>query len=194
MARPIVSDFTERIYQTLGPIVRRDEETGWVSLHVAESLGRIVDPTFQIIRDLPGRPGWSSVMDPTLAPASHLPWLAQFVGVSFDTVSVTEAQQRQRIEDREGWRRGRPAALIDAVSRTLTGAQQVTLQERYLNDAYRLRVVTFTDQTPDAAETLAAILRQKPAGLILTYDVVVSGSIDALAGTIDTLPGTIDTL
>lgn len=115
------------------------------------------------------------------------------VGVAF-VGTLTEVQQRQRIEDQEGRRRGTRAAIEAAAKKTLTGGQQVFIYEKWGGDAYTLRVVTYTAETPDPAATEAAIRRQKPAGIVLIYEVVTAGTIDALAGTVDSQPGTIDSL
>lgn len=193
MPRPVVSDTTEEIYAGLGPMTNGDEDTDWTLLLFVDSVGRLLHDVELLARDTEDVPGWSSILDPDAAPVVYLPWLAQFVGVSW-AATPTEANQRLRIANREGQARGTLAALIAAVQSTLDEPKQVTVDERYLDDAYRLRVVTYTSQTPDSDATLAAILRQKPAGIVLEYDVVDADSIDALVGTIDEQVGDIDDL
>jgi hypothetical protein len=82
---------------------------------------------------------------------------------------------RQRIASTDGFQRGTVAALRGAAQATLTGAKTVLLRERdhdpadTPNYAYYLTVTTYTSQTPNPAATLAALLAQKPGGIVLTY-------------------------
>ena len=193
MPRPIVTPTTEELYSGLAPVVRGDEETDWTALRFIESVGRLLDPVERLARDEGDRPGWAHTLMPDTAPVEYLEWLAQFVGVSWGT-PPTEADQRLRIQTKEGQRRGRPATLLAAIQATLTGTKSVLITERYQGSAWRLYVRTYTAETPDQAATLRAILRQKPGGIVLTYEVISADSIDALPGTIDSLPGTIDDL
>jgi hypothetical protein len=134
------------------------------------------------VRDQPEGPGWSLLMDVNRCPPEALGWLGQFVGVRIPT-GLTDAQQRQWIKDRRGFRRGTPAAMIAAVQDTLTGTKAVKMIERD-GDPYNLTLTTTTSETPDANRTLAAILSQKPAGITLNKTSVVTGTQtwDALKG------------
>ena len=58
---------------------------------------------------------------------------------------------------------------------TLVGTRQVSISERWNDNAYRLRVQVEVLETPDRAETRAAIEAVLPAGIILTF--VVEGVI-----------------
>lgn len=194
MARPVVTATTERLYTDLEPVMRGDgESTSWAGLKFVESLARRLDDVEVLARDVGETPGWAVVLQSATAPVNYLEWLAQFVGVSWGS-TPTEADRRARIAAREGQARGTKAAMESAIKSTLTEPKQVFITEKWGGDHYALRVVTFTAQTPSEPATRAAILRQKPAGLILTYDVVAAGSIDALVGTIDAQAGTIDNL
>lgn len=172
MPRPVVTDTTEEAYAAMRPLVQRDEENGWTGLHLVESIGRLLDPVEQLIRDSDLGPGWSAIVDVDRAPVEYLPWTGQIVGVRFKS-TLTEAQMRQRIRDQEGRKRGTPGAMLDAISDTLTGSKIILLEERYGGDAYHFRVSVYEAQTPDPAATEAALLRQKPAGL--TYDFILLG-------------------
>lgn len=178
MARPAVSPIAEDLYEALGAWAADDEAQDWALLKfcdvVASMVLEKVDDYFAERSD--ELPGWRRLLDPENAPAEVLPYLAQFAGVVLEP-ALTVAQQRQKIATPEGFLRGTPAALIEATKRTLTGAQDVVLLERYTGDAYQLAVRTQVDQTPDADATLAAILTQKPIGIVLDYAAIVGETL-----------------
>lgn len=136
---------------------------------------------FQLVEDWAsdtddGETGWSLLVDVDRCPVEALPWLGQFVGVKVDT-SLTEADQRQQIHDLANLRRGTIGALTSAPAPYLTGSKTVIFRERYdtantlVDSPGHLTVITYTSETPDSAKVLAALLAQKPAGLILHYNV-----------------------
>jgi hypothetical protein len=191
MARPVVSDTAERLYARLGPIVAEDEDYGWAFLHLVEAATRPLDEVEGLARDTEDGPGWSSLMDPDTAPEWALGWLAQFVGVSL-LGNLDVASQRLRISETGGFNRGKPSAIIAAAQQFLTGTKKVDLYERD-GSAYRLRLRTYAGETPaDTTQLHAAIMAQKPAGLVLVLEVQEGLTIDQLTGTIDGLAGTID--
>jgi hypothetical protein len=138
---------------------------------------------FQIVEDysrdqiINGKiaPGWSQLLDLDRAPAEALGWMGQFVGVPL-LQGLSDAAQRARIRAVGGWNRGTPASIIAAAQQYLTGAKTVILRERDpvaspVEPAYGLTVITYTSQTPNSAQVLAALQAQKPAGLLLNYQV-----------------------
>lgn len=81
------------------------------------------------------------------------------------------ARIREEIKHAEGLNRGTLQSLITAGKRNLTGQKQVLIRERD-GGPNLLTVVTFTSETPDAAITLKDLQGAKPAGLIMTHNVV----------------------
>jgi hypothetical protein len=75
--------------------------------------------------------------------------------------------------------------MTAAAKRTLTGDDPFILIIERNGSPYRIGAVTRTTQTPDPAVTLAALLSQKPAGLILTHTVSDDALIDEGTRTID---------
>jgi len=163
--------FADRLYWMLGPLAGQDPAYGWALLILCNAVGQMFQELEDLARDSPDGPGWSALLDITRCPDEALPWLAQFVGVRLLPDS-SPADQRARILATDGWRRGTPAALVSATQATLTGTKRVTLRERDGGDAYALRVQTLTGETPDPTATQNAILSQKPAGLVLTYQTI----------------------
>lgn len=170
MAAPAVSEATADLYEALEPFAALDSDaTGWALLNLCAAIcSTPIDQIHGYVTDTDDRPGWGIVLDPTDAPDEVLDWLAQFVGTVL-TPSMDTAAKRAAILLPRGFRRGTPEALEQAVAATLTGPQTVLVDERWTGDAYKLRVRTLASETPDEPATLAAVISQKPIGIVLTY-------------------------
>lgn len=171
MARPVVTEVTEDLYEALGPLTAGDEERDWPLLRFLDALcATTVEPIAELFSDR-DQPGWQIVFDPENAPASVLPYLAQFVGVQL-LPSDSEERQREKITMPEQFKRGTPAAMLAAVEATLTGGRTVLMDEFFGGSAYALRIRTLASETPDEAVTEAAARSQKPIGITLDYSAV----------------------
>jgi hypothetical protein len=186
MARPTVSEPAEALYEALGPMTDGDEPNDWPLLKICDALCRaFVEQIWTYVSDTDAGVGWTVALDPARAPAEALPWLGQFVGVEITPV-MTEADTRAAIANPAGLRRGTPAAMAEAVMRTLTGSKTVSIDERVGGDAYQLAVTTLPAETPDATITARAILSQKPIGLVIDVDVLAGQTwADLVAGSTD---------
>jgi hypothetical protein len=171
---PVMQSFAAALYDAVFPLAALDGQTGWHLAHFAGALGEMFQPVADVARDTPEGPGWSAVLDLERCPDEWLPWLAQFVGVVVLAGSSAD-HMRERIAGTDGFNRGTPESIRVAAQATLTGSRHVTLRERDSNAAdppYTLEVVTLTGETPDPAATRAAILAQKPGGIVLIYRTV----------------------
>lgn len=130
--------------------------------------------------------GTAEVANPEAAPRPWLPWLAWIIGV--DLSGVPEPEQRTAIAEASTLRRrGSIRAIIRATQSTLTGSRSVRVYPNPTgSDPYLIRVVTVTAQTPDEPATLAAALREKPAGIVLDLQVVPGATYDEAAAEFDT--------
>lgn len=171
----IPDSFAARLYQMVAPLAQDDPSFDWSLLILVNAIGQPWQLAEEIVRDTPDGPGWSLLLDVDRCPPQSLGWLAQFVGVRLRQ-DDTDEQSRERIVETDGFRRGTRQAIIAAARATLIGSRNVFVYERTgtpagpeLWGAYRLAVITYTDETPDPAATLAAVLTQKPGGLVLTY-------------------------
>jgi hypothetical protein len=168
------ASFAERLYAMLAPLAQVDAENGWSLLIYVNAIGQMFQLIEDLVRDSDAGPGWSLLLDLDRCPDEALPWLAQFVGVRVPS-NLTPDQQRAYIASTAGFRRGTLAALRGAAAATLTGARTVHITERSGDPAhkpeyaYYLDVTTYDSQTPNAAATQAALLSQKPGGLVLRY-------------------------
>ena len=168
--------FYQQLYDLLQPMFYDDpEESNALAIYL-ESMS---DTYFQIVQDWssdspdnPPKPGWSILMDATRVPDSAVPWLAQFVGVAV-TAGMTVAGQRAQMVGLSTWKRGTVAALEAAPVPFLTGSQTVIVKERDTSP-YHFEVETYASETPNQNLVLAALLTQKPGGLVMDY-VVYSG-------------------
>lgn len=173
MARPVVSAAAEELYGYLGALTNDDEATGWQLLLYCDSLASMVEPLYDWVSDTDEFPGWTSPFNVDEAPVEVLPWLAQFVGVAL-LQGLTEEQAREAIAAHLGFNRGTPAAIVAATQRYLVGARRVRFQERFAYGAanpYGLWIRVYTPDTPDGSLVLKSILEQKPAGILLDFDV-----------------------
>lgn len=173
--RPVVGSVAERLYATFAPIAQGDEANGWPLLTYLGAVGSM----FQEIEDLAGDTdegiGWSGLVDVTRTPNKALAWLGTMVGVRLlpqlatVTTDAYYAQMRARVQSTDGFNRGTPAALIGAAQQHLTGDKYVLLNEREGGNAWQLGVLTRASETPDENAVRAALLEQKPAGIVLDY-------------------------
>jgi hypothetical protein len=171
---PELASFAALLYDALAPLATLDGQADWHLAHYCGAHGAMFQPVADVARDTPAGPGWSAVLDLDRCPDAWLPWLAQFVGVTV-VAGSTPAEMRTRIASTDGFNRGTPEAIRAAAQATLTGNQTVTFRERDSSAAdppYTLEVLTLTGETPDPAATRAAIVAQKPGGILLNYRTV----------------------
>ena len=177
MPGPALESFAKRIYDSLEPLTYDEDNQNYALANFVAALGGM----FQVIDDYARdqivngevAPGWSQLLDINRCPSEALGFLGQFVGVPLQA-GLSDAAQRDRITGTAGFRRGSPGAIVAAAQQYLTGSQTVIVRERDpaaspSYPAYGLTVITYTSETPDPSEVLAALMDQKPAGIILNY-------------------------
>jgi hypothetical protein len=127
---------------------------------------------------------WSILFDPDECPVEALPYLAQYVGERLPT-GLAEPLAREWIKDAPNQLRGTMYAIFRAAQRTLTGSRSVQIKERNgvlgEDDADRLSVVTYTQETPDPDAVLADLLTVVPADIVLDYQVLSGQTWDDVA-------------
>lgn len=186
MARPVVHASTEKLYESLGTgLTKDDEETGWQLLKFLDTFMAIHGIVDVLVRDSDAGPGWSRALDPDRALNGELPWLAQFVGVRFPLGLTNEDERRTRLKNKENWERGGLDTMREAIQVHLTGSQLVEIYERDTS-AWHFRVVTYAIETPDEDRVLAEIIEQKEGGLQFVYQVQQGGNYDQLSASFAT--------
>lgn len=140
---------------------------------MAITAGRLDLLHSYLIDDVTNLPAWSVIFDPERAPAAALPYLAQFSGALL-TPEMDEAARRNAIQTPEAFSRGRLASIEAVVKRRLTGTKYVKIEERIGGNAWRLKITTIEEETPDQAGIEADLNRfQKPIGLIVFFNRVI---------------------
>ena len=189
MPMPSLSPVAERLYEALAPHAYADADNDYSLAHFCAAIARMFDQVASYVDSHESGPdGWAAMMSPDTAPVEALGWLGQFVGVSLPTGLSDEVELRSRVRTAAGLKRGTLASMRSAIQDTLIGGKTVTIIERAGGDAYRIEVITHTADTPDPAKTEAALLSQKPAGIMYTYSSVASEAWDEAVSTWDTAP------
>lgn len=164
--------FTTDILDALAPMLYAEADTDNALTDYLTGLSQPFELVETWASDTDTHIGWSLLLDVERCPVEALPWLAQIVGLTLDT-SLSEADQRQQIEDVSNWKRGTPDAIKSVPAPYLTGSKTVIFRERYDgsgNDApYYMEVITLASETTDATKVESAIRAQKAEGNILTY-------------------------
>lgn len=190
---PNLESVAEDLYDAVYPLAWLDSAVGWHLAHFVGALGSMFQAVADVARDTPEGPGWSAVVDLPRSPDAWLPWLAQFSGAVIPP-GTSPADARAYIASTDGFKRGTPAALRGALAATLTGSKTVYFRERAVGSAdppYTLEVVTLTSETPSPATSLAALLKQKPGGIVLIFNQVTGWDYTAMTakgGAYSTLP------
>jgi hypothetical protein len=167
MPAPELTPAAERLFEQVEPLAYADAEHGHALAHLCAAAARMIDRAYGLAHD--ADVPWGIALDGERAADSDLDWLGQLAGVRLPGY-LTPAARRTRVLETDGRRRGTVGAIVGAARQHLTGTRRVELRERD-GSPYKLRVITFTAETPDPAKVQAALLEQKPAGLVLTYEV-----------------------
>lgn len=169
--------FADRLLSALSPVALGSADLDTYARGIADKMVQEVEDYAS--DGINGEVGWSAIVDLNRVPDKGLDWLAQFVGVTLNA-GLTAAQKRQQIHAVGGWGRGSLASIAGAPVPYLTGTKTVIIRERdpaacAAQPAYGLTVITKTSETPNSAVVLAALIAQKPAGIVLNY-VVLAGN------------------
>jgi len=165
------TDWADRMYGMLEPYTYADAQNDYSLQEFLKSIGEMYEEIIDLAYDTTdGDDGWTLLTDITRVPSKAIDWLSQFVGVR-QIEGLTDAQKIQRIAAREGFSRGTPHGMRAAAQVFLTGAKTVNLFERDTSP-YHLTVQTYASQTPNSTVVQAALLSQKPAGIVMVYTVV----------------------
>lgn len=180
--------FANELYGRIAPLTTHDAQHGNAMYHICRAVGGMMAP-LEVVRDDDHGPGYSSLLDLDRAPAGGLGWLGMFAGVRI-VQGLSDAEQRERIDATDGFKRGTPGAILTAAKKSLSRPATPILLERYPTP-YSFRVITYTSQTPDPARVVADVREQKPVGLVFTHAVhsgwMISEMESAYAGSTITI-------
>lgn len=188
MPMPTLGSVAQDLYDELEPMQYAEVENDYPLAKFLGGLGTMIQVIDDYARDqlISGdfAPGWSQLLDLARCPTVALPWLGQFVGVPV-SLGLDAAGQRSQISAVGGWNRGTKTSIAAAAALYLTGNKTVIMRERSpiacpSEPAYGLEIITYDFETPDSAKTLAALIAQKPAGIVLDYQVLPGQDFELL--------------
>lgn len=191
MTFPALGSVGAELYAANEPLAYADPGHDYALAVLCGAIGAMWQDVADLAEERDGRPQWAALVDVETSPDYALPWLAQIPGVKL-TAGATAEQQRDETRRLSGQARCRPQSMKDEAAPTLSGTKTVILLER-TSSAWTLTAITRTAETPDPAATLAALLRQKVGGDVLTHIVSDAPIIDEGTLTINAATGTIDT-
>ena len=158
----------QRLFDLLPEYVR-DADTRDELLRFLASVGDAAHPVAKFIDDADpdtSASGTSEPVNPATAPAGWLPWLGWLIGVPVTGMDTSDA--RWYLSRAGAQAHGSAAGIQAAVQATLTGDQYCLVTTAVGGDPWAIEVQVNSDEVVDSAATLAAAMREKPAGANLT--------------------------
>jgi hypothetical protein len=162
------------LYRGTEPIAFDDEEQAGAWWQFTDALAGLLDPIAEITRPVP----WLALAHPQDCPKAWLNVLAQWAGIRRPDAMSEEDLRILIGEGGPGFWRGTRQNMIALMRRFLppgTPDNFVYFEERADGDPYKLRVFTYTSDTPPETEQeiRLALEAAKPAGLHFIYEVRV---------------------
>ena len=158
----------QRLFDLLPEYVR-DADTNSELLRFMASIGDAAYSVAQFIDDADpdtSASGTSEPVNPATAPAGWLPWLGWLVGVPVTGMDTTNARWYLSLAGAQA--HGSAAGICAAVRATLSGTRYCLVTTAVGGDPWAIEVQVDSSEVVDSAATLAAAMREKPAGANLT--------------------------
>jgi hypothetical protein len=183
MPEPMYSETTERVYERLPQVYRREDALqDWQMKKYLASVLEIQDVVSVLIDRFTYTPpddgvsaDTSDLVDPMTADEAWLPWLGQLVGVRINK-ALTVAQQRDAIRTAlSGTQAGTKTSIANAAKTALTGSQTVYVHS-FSDDGgigaggqWDILLLTLSEET--VGDPVAAVIAAgaKPAGVKLWH-------------------------
>jgi REP element-mobilizing transposase RayT len=187
MTAPTLNSVAQRLYDGLIPFndsqERDGESTAWALAYLCSFIGdELLQQIFDYAEDTDTDPGWTVLYDLERVPDEAIKYLGQLIGVVVDD-ALTPTLQKAQIADRRSQRRGTLTELQAVLTESTTafGDDGWFLRERHdptnplVDSAYHFQVVIkTTNLTPDPDDVYDAMVRAKPAGLVMHYSRVTA--------------------
>lgn len=158
----------QRLFDLLPGYVRDADSNGEL-LRFMAAIGDAAHPVAKFIDDSDpdtSATGTAEPVNPATAPAGWLPWLGWLLGIPTTGLDTTNA--RWYLSRAGAQAHGSPAGMRAAVQATLTGDRFCQVSTAVGGDPWAIEVQVDSSEVADAAATLAAAMREKPAGASLT--------------------------
>lgn len=158
----------QRLFDLLPEYVR-DADSRDELLRFMAAIGDAAYPVAKFIDDADpdtSASGTSEPVNPATSPAGWLPWLGWLIGVP--VVGMDTSNARWYLTRAGAQAHGSAAGIQAAVQATLTGNRYCLVTTAVGGDPWAIEVQVNSDEVVDSAATLAAAMREKPAGANLT--------------------------
>jgi hypothetical protein len=158
----------QRLFDLLPEYVR-DADSRDELLRFVAAIGDAAHPVAKFIDDADpdtSATGTSEPVNPATSPAGWLPWLGWLMGVPTSGLDTTAA--RWYLSRAGAQAHGSAAGIQAAVQATLSGDRYCLVTTCVGGDPWAIEVQVDSDEVVDSAATLAAAMREKPAGANLT--------------------------
>jgi len=158
----------QRLFDLLPEYVR-DADTNDELLRFMAAIGDAAHPVAKFIDDADpdtSATGTSEPVNPATAPAGWLPWLGWLIGIPTTGLDTTNARWYMARAGAQA--HGSPDGIQAAVQATLTGTRFCQVTTAVGGDPWAIEVQVDSSEVVDSAATLAAAMREKPAGANLT--------------------------
>ncbi len=158
----------QRLFDLLPEYVR-DADARDELLRFMAAIGDAAHPVAKFIDDADpdtSATGTSEPANPQTAPAGWLPWLGWLMGVPTSDLDTTNT--RWYLSRAGAQAHGSAAGIEAAVQATLSGTRFCQVTTAVGGDPWQIEVQVDSSEVTDSAATLAAAMREKPAGANLT--------------------------
>jgi hypothetical protein len=158
----------QRLFDLLPTYVRDADDSGDLAGFMA-SIGDAASPAEAFIDAADpdtSATGTSEPVNPATAPAAWLGWLGWLVGIP--TTGMDTSAARWYLSQLGAQAHGSPSGITAAVQATLTGERFCQVFTAVGGDPWAIEVQVNSAEVVDSAATLAAAMREKPAGASLT--------------------------
>lgn len=179
----------QRLFDLLPEYVR-DADSRDELLRFMASIGDAAHSVAKFINDADpdtSASGTSEPVNPATTPAGWLPWLGWLIGVPVTDMDTTNA--RWYLSRAGAQAHGSAAGIQAAVQATLTGDRFCQVTTAVGGDPWAIEVQVDSSEVVDSAATLAAAMREKPAGADLTVTSGAPATWDDLATSYTTWAG-----
>lgn len=167
------------MYDALEPLAVKDEQLGYPLLALADGIGSMFQPTYDIVSDP------NILLDPDRTPIDWIPWLAQFVGqplpgdkVPDETPTAYRSRMLPYIKDPPHRRRGTVPSILEEVRKFLIPGANVYAIERQGGNMYIGSIGVVASQLlagATVAQIQARIEQIQPAGRMITVTAITGG-------------------
>lgn len=178
---PPIGTTGQEIYDNTVPARYAEEQTDYAWARFLDALSHLLDPVADVTRPPDGALRWTVLASPWRCPPQWLPVLAQWAGVRRWDLFVEDDLRTLLATGGPGFWRGTKAHMIASARRfyapdaqedpPLYFEERARISDDEAINAYWIRVFTYSFVQHDYEQVRRALLRSKPAGINLIYEI-----------------------